>query len=317
MGITARDVHIDMPLTNLVLGFEPTGFIVQDIFPVVNVPKQSDLYYKYDKGDFFRIPSTTIRAPKTKGRTVSFNVSSDTYYANNYALVDELTYETLANADTPLKLKEKSARFVTNLLHLDWENRVANQITSGSNLGSYAAVSSKWSDGTAGNSDPFGDIQTAKESVRATTGLNANTIVMGKQVYNSLIKHADILDRIKYVQRGVVTRDLLASLFDVDTVLIGNAIKNTSEEGQSDSFSDIWGTNCIVAHLTDGANADGRDPSLGYAFRWTNPMFGTPMVAESWEDPDHSMFTNVRVSVYQDEKIAAPELGYLWTGCVD
>ena len=317
MAITARDVHIDRPLSNLVVGFEPAGTIVQDFLPVVQVAKQSDLYYKYTKGDFFRIPSTTIRAPKTKGRTVDFNVSSETYYAANYALVDEISYETMANQDTPLNVKEKSARNLKNLLMLDWENRVANQITSGSNLGSYAAVSSKWSDGTAGNSDPFGDMQTAKDAVRATTGLEANTIIMGQSVYNALIKHADILDRIKYVQRGVVTRDLLAALFDVDTVLIGSSIKNTAEEGQADSFSSIWGTNTIVAHLTSGPNTDGRDPSLGYAFRWTNPMFGSPMVAESWDDPDHGNYTNLRVQYYQDEKIAAAELGYLWTGCVD
>jgi hypothetical protein len=317
MAITARDVHIDAPLSNLVIGFEPRNTIVQDIFPVVDVAKQSDVYYKYTKGDFFRIPSTTIRAPKTKGRTVDFNVSSETYYAANYALVDEISYETMANQDTPLRIKEKSARNLKSLLMLDWEQRVANQITSGSNLGSYAAVSSKWSDGTAGNSDPFGDMQTAKDAVRATTGLEANTIIMGQSVYNALIKHADILDRIKYVQRGVVTRDLLAALFDVDTVLIGSSIKNTAEEGQADSFSSIWSDNTIVAHLTGGPNTDGRDPSLGYAFRWTNPMFGAPMVVESWDDPDHGNYSNLRVQYYQDEKIAAAELGYLWTGCVD
>jgi hypothetical protein len=317
MGITARDVHIDRPLSNLVLGFEPHSTIVQDFLPIVDVRKQSDLYFKYDKGAFFRIPANngTARAPKTKGRVVNFNVSSDSYYANNYALVDEISYETLANEDDPLKIKEKSARFVHDLLMLDMEDRVASQITSGSNLGSYAAVSSKWSDGTAGNSDPFGDIETAKESVRATTGYDPNYIIFGREVYNSLINHADIIDRIKYVQKGVVTRDLLASLFDVEVVLIGNAIKNTGEEGQSDSFSSVWGKNTIVGKFAP-PNTDGRDPSLMYGMRWTNPMFGTPMAVEVWDDPDHSAFTNVRVGYYQDEKIAAPELGYLWTDCV-
>ena len=99
MGITSRDVHIDRPLSNLVVGFEPQGTIVQNFLPIVNVGKQSDLYFKYDKGDFFRVPSTTVRAPRTKGRTATFNVSSDSYYATNYALVDEMDYETLVNQD--------------------------------------------------------------------------------------------------------------------------------------------------------------------------------------------------------------------------
>ena len=110
MPITSRDVHIDRPLSNLVVGFEPQGTIVQNFLPIVDVAKQSDLYYKYEKGDFFRIPSTTKRAPKTKGRTAHFNVSSESYYATNYALVDEMDYETLVNQDDPLKLKEKKCK---------------------------------------------------------------------------------------------------------------------------------------------------------------------------------------------------------------
>ena len=153
MGITARDVHIDRPLSNLVVGFEPRNTIVQDFLPIVDVNKQSDLYFKWTKGDFFRIPSTTARAPKTKGRTVNFAVSSDSYYANNYALVDEMDFETLVNQDNPLKIEEKAASGIYNLLMLDMENRVANQVTSGSNLGSYAAVSSKWSSSAERTSD--------------------------------------------------------------------------------------------------------------------------------------------------------------------
>ena len=316
MSIDARTVHIDAPLSNLVVGFEPTGLIVNDLYPVVNVAKQSDLYYEYTKGDFFRIPETTARAPKTKGRTVEFSVSSKAYYAANYALVEEMSYEVMANADTPLKLREKAARNLTNLLMLDYEVRVADQLTTGSNLGSYATPGSLWSSSAAGTSDPFSDMQTAKSAIRSTTGLEANTIILGRQVYDALIRHADIIDRIKYVQKGVVTADILASLFDVDRVLIGNSIKNTGSEGLADSFSDVWGKNCVLAHLTRGADADGRNPSLGYSFRWTNPLFGTPMAVEAWDDPDHGNFTNMRVQYYQDEKIVAPELGYLWENAV-
>ena len=315
MGITSRDVHIDRPLSNLVVGFEPVGTVVQNFLPIVDVAKQSDLYFKYDKGDFFRVPSTTVRAPRTKGRTAQFNVSSDSYYATNYALVDEMDYETLVNQDQPLKLDEKAARDLFNLLNLDMENRVAGILTTGSNLGGTAAVSSKWDSSAAGTSDPFGDIATAKEAIRSTTGLEPNTIILGKQCYDALIRHADILDRIKYVQKGVVTSDLLASLFDVANVYVGKSVINGGSENLADSFSDVWGKNTVLGHFAN-AETDGKNPSLMYGFRWTNPMFGAPFAVEKWDDPDHRNFTNLRVQYYQDEKIAAPELGYLLTACV-
>ena len=315
MGITSRDVHIDRPLSNLVVGFEPVGTVVQNFLPIVDVAKQSDLYFKYDKGDFFRVPSTTVRAPRTKGRTAQFNVSSDSYYATNYALVDEMDYETLVNQDNPLKLDEKAARNLFNLLNLDMENRVAGILTTGSNLGGTAAVSSQWDSSAAGTSDPFGDIATAKEAIRSTTGLEPNTIILGKQCYDALIRHADILDRIKYVQKGVVTSDLLASLFDVANVYVGKSVINGGSENLADSFSDVWGKNTVLGHFAN-AETDGKNPSLMYGFRWTNPMFGAPFAVEKWDDPDHRNFTNLRVQYYQDEKIAAPELGYLLTACV-
>ena len=313
MPLTARDVHIDRPLSNLVVGFEPQGTIVQNFLPIVDVNKQSDLYFKYDQGDFFRIPSSTERAPKTKGRTTHFNVSSESYYATNYALVDEMAYETLVNQDDPLKLKEKGARNLFNLLMLDMENRVASSVRSVSNMGSGSTVASKWSSATAGTSDPFGDITTAKNFIRSNTGYDANTIIIGREAYNSLIKHADILDRIKYVQRGVVTADLLAALFDVQNVYVGNSIINSGEENQADSFSDVWGDDTIVARFSP-PETDGRNPSLAYGFRWTNPMFGAPMAVDSWDDRD-GLFTNLRVQYYQDEKITAKDLGYVLKDC--
>jgi hypothetical protein len=315
MGITARDVHIDRPLSNLVVGFEPVGTIVQNFLPIVDVAKQSDLYFKYDKGDFFRLPSTTVRAPRTKGRTAQFNVSSDSYYATNYALLDEMDYETLVNQDNPLKLDEKAARNLFNLLNLDMENRVAGVLTDGTSVGSTSAVASKWDSSTAGTSDPFGDIATAKEAIRSTTGMEPNTIILGKQCYDALIRHADILDRIKYVQKGVVTSDLLASLFDVANVYVGKSVINGGSENLANSFSDVWGTNTVLGHFS-APETDGKNPSLMYGFRWTNPMFGAPFAVEKWDDPDHRNFTNLRVQYYQDEKIAAPELGYLLSACV-
>ncbi len=316
MGLTARDLHIDAPLTNMVIGYEPTGFIVDQIFPSVTVNKQSDKFYIWNKGDFFRIPNT-MRSPKTKGRTVELSVSSDSYFADNYALVHEEPFENMANADAILASREKRVRNLKNLLYLDWENRVASQITSGSNLGSYTTLSGtgQWSDYT--NSDPVSDIETGKESIRSTTGLTANLMIVGHSVYRKLIHHPDIIDRIKYVQKGVVTKDVLAAVFEVDRILVGDTIKNTGSEGLADSFTDLWGKNVVLAHVTGAPDAAGVDPSLGYSFRWNAPMLGgQPWAAEIWNDPDGGNFENRRVQYYQDEKITASELGYLIASAV-
>jgi len=316
MGFTTGDLHIDTPLSNLVIGYEPVNTIVQNIFPEVSVSKQSDKYYTWNKGDFFRVPASTLRAEKTKGKSVVFNVSSDSYFADNYALVHEEAFETMGNADQILKSREKRVRGLKNLLMLDWENRVGSQISSGSNVGSFTTLSGtdQWSD--KANSDPIGDVEVGRQAIRSTTGILPNLAIIPELVMSQLIQHPDLIDRVKYTgendRPGQVTMRALAALFQVDRILVPQSIINTGEEGQSDSFSDVWGKNVVLAYVTNGPDPDGVDPSLGYTFRWNAPeLQSLPFVAEIWNDPDGGNFENRRVMTYQDEKITAPELGYV------
>ena len=43
MAATSRDMHIDVALSNMAIGYRPEGFIADMIFPLVQVQKQSDL----------------------------------------------------------------------------------------------------------------------------------------------------------------------------------------------------------------------------------------------------------------------------------
>ena len=73
-GLTPKNVHFDGPLSNFVVSYVPRDFIVQDIFPVVSVNKQSDKYYTFNKDDFFRLPEKTLRAEKTLGNGIEYGV---------------------------------------------------------------------------------------------------------------------------------------------------------------------------------------------------------------------------------------------------
>lgn len=304
--------HIDGILTNMVIGFEPKDLIVDQIFPVVSVDKESDIIPTWKKGDFFRLPDSDVRAPKTKGVTVEFGVGSDNYRAVNRSIAYERTFEEQANANKIFKSREKRSRGVTNLLWLGWELRVSNAVRSTSNVGSSTTLTgtSQWSD--FANSDPINDVSVGRESIRSTTGLDANLVILSNAAYLKLTQHPDILERIKYVQKGIVTTDLLAQVFDIERVVLGKSIRNTAGIGLTDSFSDIWGKDVVLLHTTKGPDLDGKDPSYGYTMRWNNPeLRSKPMAIERWNDPDNGKFENIRIMTYQDEKITAPELGYL------
>ena len=46
-GATGRDIHVDVPLSNVAVNYRPMGHIADMIFPVVGVQKHSDLIIEF------------------------------------------------------------------------------------------------------------------------------------------------------------------------------------------------------------------------------------------------------------------------------
>lgn len=305
-----RDAHHDVPLSNLAIkAFQGAdAYIAQQLFPIVPVGKQSDKYYVLDKASWLRI-GTSFRAPKTSPRRVTFRVSSDGYFADNYAFAGENALEDLANADVAIRLRNNTTQVVTDMLLRDYENRVANTVTSGTNLGSYVSLSgtAKWTDYT--NSDPISDITTACAFIRQNTGLTPNTGVIDEDTIAVLRRHPAILDLYKYTAGGQATMDQLRDVLNVQNLLVGKGIKNNALENATASITNIWGNNVILCHVQPGTTLE--TATFGLTFRWSPPGIPGNMQAFRYNDPDPGKKTEVvEVGMYQDEKIVASDLSY-------
>jgi hypothetical protein len=308
---SGRDVHHDTPLTNVaIMAFQSAdAYIAQQLLPVVPVGKQGDRYYIIDKDSWLRVPTTSLRAAKTPARKIEFQVSSDAYYANNYALRNDNSKEDLANADAAIRLRDNSARFTTDMLLRDYETRVANLLTSGTNLGSYVALAggAKWSDFV--NSDPLSDVASGSAFIENNTGLMANTLVIDRNTLRIIRRHPQILDLYKFTTGGQVTMDQLKDAFQVSTILVGQGVKNNALENATASITNIWGNNVLLAHIEPAASL--QTATLGLSFRWMPPGIAAPMQAMRYDDPDPSVKVEwVEVGYYQDERLVAPSLGY-------
>ena len=313
-----RDFHIDTPLSNLSIAYmqDENSFVGGRLFPDLSVNKRSDVYYIFNKGDWFRTIGSTLRAQKSSPKVVEFAVSSNTYYCDNYALAGEIAWEDRANADDIIELERSTVDYVTGRLLLAKERRIASTATSTSNVGSSVTLSGtdQWND--YGNSDPFQDINIGMRSVHGTTGKEANTIVMGREVFDVLVNHPDVLDRIKYTQRGVVTADLLASLISADrpvNLYVGGAVQNTGTEGLTDSFSYVWGKNVFIGHVAPTPGR--RTASFGYSFRWKPAGFRDMSVLRK-VDTKGNYADRLDVMYFADEKITGSDLSYLITSTV-
>ena len=86
---------------------------------------------------------------------------------------------------------------------------------------------------------------------RRLSGFAPNIAVMGAYVMAALKKHADIIDRIKYTQRGVVTEDLIATLFDVDELFVSYATVASGPETSDARTEDAAATYEFIGPGTD------------------------------------------------------------------
>lgn len=308
---TAENLHIDQLLSNVAIDYRPEGMIADMIFPQVDVQKQSDLYTVFSRADKFRIEDTK-RAPGTEANKITQSVSSDTYFAKNYALKSAVTIEDRANADPIFvqRLINGRVEYVQDKLGLDWENRIAALCTNTSNVGSSAAVASGWTDYT--NADVLGDLQNAIDNVKDSTGLSPNGIVFGESAWRNARRNAAIRNLINGNNNGGGYANLqqIADLLEVPRILVGGAYKNSANEAQAESLTQIWGDNVLVYYSAMNPSMD--RPSFGYSFRWAAP--GLPnMAVERHPFNTRTKSEEVEVGYYQDEKVTGAEYGFLLT----
>lgn len=307
---TGKQVHIDVPLSNMAIAYRPEGFIADKIWPEIPVNKQHDLYYVFDSADAFR-REDSLRAPGDEAKIITRRVSSDAYYAKNYALKDNVPIEDIDNADPGFLLTERQSRaeFLKDKLYLDWEYRVAKNVTSGSNVYSYSPVGSGW--GTA-ECDPIADLLTGMQVVQDHTGVRPNRIAMGEYGWRNLVESTTVLNRFFGSAGGansrIVTIEMMKQLLQLDEFLIGGAYYNSAEEGQAQSLSQIWNDNALVYYAPMQPRKD--KPSFGYSFRWKRIM---DMQAMIYPVPKRHA-EQVELGMYQDEKITASGLAFLLTG---
>ncbi len=306
---SGRDLHVDRLLSQMAIGFADNSVIAGTIAPVVPVDKQGDIYSVFSRADAFRTEDDK-RSPGTEANKITRTISSDNYYAQNYALKYPITLEDRENADPVFRqnLWNDAAEYVTDKLMLSWEVRVAALVNATTNVGSSAGVASEWD--AAASSDPIGDITTALDNVQDLTGQRPNRLVFGLDAWRSIRRNDQILDRVfgTSFPQPFATRAQVANLLEVPNLHVGEAYRNTANEAQAETLNKVWGDNVLCCYTPDSASRD--RPSFMYSYRWSAP--GLPnMQAERHPFDAKTKTEEVEVGYYQDEKITGSEYAFL------
>lgn len=272
-------VHISQPLTNISVAYLQTAnFVADQVFPIVSVAKQTDLYYVFDRDQYNRIGNVQERAPRTRAPLIGMKFSTDSYTAKVYSLGADLDLQTASNADAALQIKQSQTELLTQNLLVDREVKWANTFfKAGVWATEYTGVSGapaasqfrQWSDYV--NSTPINDITTAMRVMQLKSGgFKPNTMVVGKEVRDQLVNHPTILNRLNggatVSNPAMITDAKLAEIFGVQRFLVMDAVYNTAPEGVAESNAFIGGKFALLLYVPPAAGM--RTPSAGYTFAW-------------------------------------------------
>lgn len=302
---TPQSVHIDQALSNVSMAYKNDNYVADLIFPLVKVDKQSDYYFKFTKDFWFR-NSVERRGPGAKYAEGGLELSPEQYVCINKGLSFPLPWETVDNQDAGVDLETTGAEWLADQFALDREIALAAKIFDASVWASSVTLSdtSQWSD--YANSDPIGNIETAREAVKKLIGRNPNTILMGAEVWDKIKWHPDILDLYKHTEKAILTREMVAKVFDgIDQLLVGDAIVNASAEGVAFSGGYIWPKHVLVAYITRSPSL--RTPSAGYTFSWKQNGFTIPVTREEERLRKRDMLLADHAF---DQKITSTDCGY-------
>jgi hypothetical protein len=298
------NIHIDVALTNVSVGYQNNAFVGERLFPSVPVVKQSNKYYVFGRETWS--VHLDLRAPGTQANEIpGYTVSTDTYFANEHALQVPVTDEERQNADAPFDPDRDGAELVTEKVLLGREVAMKTLVTTAANYpaGGTTTLSgtAQWNDYV--NSNPIGDLRTGIRWVNGQIFRNPNTLVLPYQVMSQLEDHPDFIERIKYSERGIMTPDIIAAVLGIEDVIIPSSGQNTANMGQAVSLGYVWGKDVILAYVPPRAGL--RIPAFGYEYTW-NYAAGQQQVVDRWrENPRKSDL--IRMQRRYDLKLPAQD----------
>lgn len=271
MQPTPSDVHVSVPLTNISIAYfqdNPTEFIADRVFPTVPVKKQADAFYTFPKDAWTRSDAQK-RAPATESVGTGYAISKDTYFAETWALHQDVPDEVRANADDQIDPDRSATVLVTRQLairrELVWAAKYfTTGVWTGSTTGSDVTPGTLWD---ATGSTPIENMRAQITAVKLKTGIRPNKVIMSELVWNVLVDHPEFIDRIKYTQKAIVTTDLLAAVLGVDEVLVAGAVYNNAIEGATANMAYMYGKGVLIVYAAPRPAL--MAPSGGYTFVWT------------------------------------------------
>jgi len=307
---TASDVHIDTPLTNFSVKYmqDQGVFVAQRAMPDLPVEKQSDLYWEFERADFFR-DEAEERADGAESAGGGFGLSTNPYFAKVYAYHKDVTDRQRSNADSQVALDRSATNYVSQKLLIKREVLFMSTFMAQSIWASNVDVI--WG---AAAADPIIDIRLGIETVQEATGYKPNRLLFGQGAWNTFIDQDAVLGRViggaTTDKPAKVMRRLIAELLEIELVEVAGAIKNSAVRGATEANAFIASKDDVLLYYAPTSLAL-EEPTAGASFSWTGYVGASEMGSVISRMPvPLKKAERIEGEMAFDQKLMASDLGY-------
>jgi hypothetical protein len=306
-------------MTGVSVAYRNADYIAERIYPRVQVDLQTDKYPVYDKERFRQ--SDDSRRPGTDAKEIDWGLSTDSYYADGHAMRQPIPDE-FRRAPFGADLDVDTTETLTDKMGLNKEIGLVKHLVASATTVDMA--STKWD--TDAN-DPVKIVDTQKETIQKASGKRPNVLMLSRPVLRGVRSNAKVVGRVSgaaNLAAANITLEQLATIFEVDEILVGDAVKDTAKKGQASSMDFVWGKYAALFYRPPAVGL--RTLTWGAHFAWNlgsadksvaQKLAGVPagyVVYRFRVDTRHSDI--LEVMDYWDQKLVASGAGLLFSNVV-
>ncbi|WP_018169095.1 major capsid protein [Thioalkalivibrio sp. ALMg9] len=278
MTMNTSQVRVINPiLTEVAQGYAHPERVGKVLFPEVPVRARGGQIIEFGKESFKRYK--TRRAPGSNTKRVTFGYEGKPFGLVQDALEGQVPWEHMedANQVPGIDMGREAVNETMEILSLGLEVEHAELATNPDHYSTNHKVAlsgtDQWSDS---GSDPSKQVREYREQVRRAVGMRPNVGVLSANGFAALAEHPKIVDRVKYTSSDSVTVELLARLFGLRRLAIGEAVYLGDGE---EEMTDAWGKHMVLGYVPEQITSR-RMPSFGYTYT----LRGHPLVEEPYQD---------------------------------
>lgn len=296
----------DPVLTKLAQGYHNLELIGEMLMPTVEIDKEAGKIPKFGRLAF-RLPSTVRNLRGTSNRLDPEDITAidvaleehDVEYAIDYREENEAIFS----------LRQFALNTTQDVIALGREKEVATLALDESKYDSDNKVTlSGTSKITSKQADIFAMFDTGIRAVKRAIGRKPNVCVIAGDVWAALKEHPAVIEKLKYSQVAIVTPEVFARLIGIDTVKIGEAVYE-----ESNQLKDIWSDAIVLAYVAPRSTerkGTVYEPSYGYTVRRQGGLF-----VDTYKENGGKLEVIRTTDIHKPHLLGA-SAGYLIKGCL-